>query len=58
MWWPPHAALVDPLPAGLEILNPELAVTGNLPEEPDRRRGRWWWGSRYRKAEKTDVRTR
>jgi uncharacterized protein YfaS (alpha-2-macroglobulin family) len=33
-----HVALVDPLPAGLEALNPELAVTGTLPpdsaEEP------------------------
>ncbi len=29
-----HVALVDPLPAGLEALNPDLAVTGELP--PDR----------------------
>ncbi|RMG03526.1 MAG: hypothetical protein D6735_08355 [Acidobacteria bacterium] len=28
-----HVALVDPLPAGLEILNPELAVTEKLPEK-------------------------
>jgi hypothetical protein len=28
-----HVALVDPLPAGLEALNPELATTGPLPEE-------------------------
>jgi uncharacterized protein YfaS (alpha-2-macroglobulin family) len=27
-----HVALVDPLPAGLEALNPELATTGPLPE--------------------------
>jgi uncharacterized protein YfaS (alpha-2-macroglobulin family) len=26
-----HVALVDPLPAGLEILNPELAVTEAIP---------------------------
>jgi uncharacterized protein YfaS (alpha-2-macroglobulin family) len=26
-----HVALVDPLPAGLEILNPELAVTESIP---------------------------
>ena len=26
-----HVALVDPLPAGFETLNPELAVTGKLP---------------------------
>jgi uncharacterized protein YfaS (alpha-2-macroglobulin family) len=28
-----HVALVDPLPAGLEALNPELAVTERLPDE-------------------------
>jgi uncharacterized protein YfaS (alpha-2-macroglobulin family) len=28
-----HVALVDPLPAGLEVLNPELAVTEKLPDE-------------------------
>ncbi len=30
-----HVALVDPLPAGLEILNPELAVTESIPREDD-----------------------
>ena len=29
-----HVALVDPLPAGFEALNPALAVTGNLPAIP------------------------
>jgi uncharacterized protein YfaS (alpha-2-macroglobulin family) len=28
-----HVALVDPLPAGLEILNPELAVTEAIPSD-------------------------
>ncbi len=28
-----HVALVDPIPAGLEILNPELAVTENIPTD-------------------------
>ncbi|HYG79312.1 MAG TPA: hypothetical protein VD861_02935, partial [Pyrinomonadaceae bacterium] len=28
-----HVALVDPLPAGLEALNPELAVTERLPDQ-------------------------
>ncbi|HEY0406383.1 MAG TPA: hypothetical protein VGC89_11695, partial [Pyrinomonadaceae bacterium] len=28
-----HVALVDPLPAGLEALNPELALTEKLPDE-------------------------
>lgn len=29
-----HVALVDPLPAGLEILNPDLAVTEEIPAAP------------------------
>ncbi len=40
-----HVALVDPLPAGLEALNPALAVTGTIPEaqsEPEPQ-GFWWW---------------
>lgn len=39
-----HVALVDPLPAGLEILNPELSVTGSLPQNPADRSGNccWW----------------
>ena len=51
-----HVALVDPLPAGLEILNPELAVTGNLPQEPDRSRGRRWRGSWYQHQNLRDER--
>ncbi|MFN8383439.1 MAG: alpha-2-macroglobulin family protein [Anaerolineales bacterium] len=41
-----HVALVDPLPAGLEIINPELAVSQSIPQDPtspDYRYG-WWWG--------------
>ena len=47
-----HVALVDPLPAGLEVLNPELAVTGSLPKadkttpQPVAYRY-WWWGPWY-----------
>jgi uncharacterized protein YfaS (alpha-2-macroglobulin family) len=55
-----HVALVDPLPAGLEPLNPALATTGSLPEaggDPvaeigapglgaPRGAGHWWWWSR------------
>lgn len=40
-----HVALVDPLPAGLEALNPALAVTGSIPrdeKDPNAKRG-WWW---------------
>ena len=29
-----HVALIDPLPAGLEILNPELATTSDVPPDP------------------------
>ena len=42
-----HVALVDPLPAGLEIVNPALAVSRDLPQDPnaaDYRYGWWWWG--------------
>jgi len=33
-----HVALVDPLPAGLEILNPGLAVTEDVPAAPPKSR--------------------
>ena len=40
-----HVALVDPLPAGLEALNPALAVTGSLPEDQKAQPANfgWWW---------------
>ena len=52
-----HVALVDPLPAGLEALNPALPTTGSLPEDGGsettpigatglggpRQMGHWWW---------------
>ena len=43
-----HVALVDPLPAGLEILNPELAGTAPAPRSKDADdesggRGEYWW---------------
>jgi alpha-2-macroglobulin len=38
-----HVALVDPIPAGLEALNPELAVTGSIPQDPKETTSRWWW---------------
>ena len=40
-----HVALTDPLPAGLEIVNPALVVSGSVPQDPaspDYRYG-WWW---------------
>jgi len=55
-----HVALVDPLPAGFEPLNPALAVTGSVPQGPASdvevlgapglggpgALGKWWWWSR------------
>ncbi len=46
-----HVALVDPLPAGLEALNPALAVTGEIPKDPkaeaeQSKSGRYWYWSR------------
>ncbi len=55
-----HVALVDPLPAGFEPLNPALAVTGSVPDDGGSevtpvgapglggpgRPGSWWWWSR------------
>jgi hypothetical protein len=41
-----HVALVDPLPAGLEPMNPALAVTGPIPLDPKVQKSRgdyWWW---------------
>jgi uncharacterized protein YfaS (alpha-2-macroglobulin family) len=39
-------ALVDPLPAGLEPMNPRLAVTGPIPQDPKGQQDKgayWWW---------------
>jgi uncharacterized protein YfaS (alpha-2-macroglobulin family) len=39
-----HVALVDHLPAGLEIVNPDLAVMGGLPpQEPNPEERNWWY---------------
>ncbi|HEX8174881.1 MAG TPA: Ig-like domain-containing protein [Pyrinomonadaceae bacterium] len=41
-----HVALVDPMPAGLEALNPALAVTEEIPEDQQaasQQKGYWWW---------------
>ena len=56
-----HVALVDPLPAGLEALNPALAVTGSLPRDigagsqPTPYRY-WWWGPWYQHENLRDER--
>jgi len=54
-----HVALVDPLPAGLEIVNPALAVSGSIPQDPDSsdyRNGWWWWGTWYEHQNLRDER--
>src|SRR5204863_2785363 len=45
-----QVALVDPLPAGLDPMNPALAVTGPIPQDPkaqeeQRNSNRYWWWS-------------
>jgi len=53
-----HVALVDPLPAGFETLNPTLATTGNIPGDPKQTGvaeygsrsygyGWWWWRAEW-----------
>jgi uncharacterized protein YfaS (alpha-2-macroglobulin family) len=62
-----HVALVDPLPAGLEPLNPSLATTAPIPAskatdddmQPGRRGGRgywWWYGPWYEHQNMRDER--
>jgi len=40
-----HVALIDPLPAGLESMNPALAVTGSIPQDTESQPTYryWWW---------------
>jgi uncharacterized protein YfaS (alpha-2-macroglobulin family) len=40
-----HVALIDPLPAGLEIVNPSLAVSGSPTQDLNSQGSRygWWW---------------
>jgi len=59
-----HVALVDPLPAGLEAVNPALATTGSL--DPSRSQnqsgsspygyGWWWWRPWYEHENLRDER--
>jgi uncharacterized protein YfaS (alpha-2-macroglobulin family) len=45
-----HVALVDPIPAGVEPMNPALAVTGTIPEDPNAQKNRdpyWYWQSTW-----------
>ncbi len=51
-------ALVDPLPAGLEALNPDLAVSQPTPNDPNplAKQG-WWWGNWYAHQQFRDDRS-
>jgi len=54
-----HVALIDPLPAGLEIVNPALAVSQSTPQDstsPDYKYGWWWWGPWYEHQNMRDDR--
>ncbi|MBK9963286.1 MAG: hypothetical protein IPP06_18760 [Saprospiraceae bacterium] len=55
-----HVALVDPLPAGLEPMNPALAVTGPVPQDPKPAAGAdrywWWWSTWYEHQNLRDER--
>jgi alpha-2-macroglobulin len=55
-----HVALVDPLPAGLEAMNPALAVTGPIPLDPQEQKSRgaywWWYGPWYEHQNMRDER--
>ncbi len=42
-----HVALVDPLPAGLEPINPALAVSESIPGDPTVQPYGWWWYSTW-----------
>ncbi len=44
-----HVALVDPIPAGFEALNPSLAMTGTIPRDPKEVKSGvpWWWRSAW-----------
>ncbi|MBI9051723.1 MAG: hypothetical protein JEZ00_20035 [Anaerolineaceae bacterium] len=53
-----HVALADPLPAGLEIVNPDLAVSSSDSEtiaDPSYR-SYWWWGPWYEHQNMRDER--
>ena len=62
-----HVALIDPLPAGLESLNPALAVTQTVPSATTDGSGNggvspmsdmyWWWGQWYQYEQLRSDRT-
>jgi uncharacterized protein YfaS (alpha-2-macroglobulin family) len=42
-----NVALVDPLPAGLEPINPALEVSQSIPSDPAAAPYGWWWGGSW-----------
>lgn len=50
-----HVALVDPLPAGLEPINPALAVSASVPQDTAPT-PYWWWGTWYEHQNMRDER--
>ena len=55
-----HVAVVDPMPAGLEPMNPALATTGPIPQDPGEQKSRgaywWWYGPWYEHQNMRDER--
>jgi len=52
-----HVALIDPLPAGLEIINPNLEVSESIPQDPEEQTGSfYWWYWWYRWYEHQNLR--
>lgn len=55
-----HVALVDPIPAGFETMNPSLAVTGPIPVDPKEQKSKgaywWWYGPWYEHQNMRDER--
>ncbi len=54
-----HVALVDHLAAGLEVINPALAVSETVPEDPNTRESEyfwWWWWTWYEHQNMRDER--
>jgi hypothetical protein len=55
-----HVALVDPLPAGLEAVNPALATSARNDADTNQpspmKRSWWWWGPWYEHQNLRDER--
>jgi len=48
---------VDPLPAGMEAINPALAVSQSIPQDPNEEpEPYWWWGPWYQHQNMRDER--